>query len=314
MTKQVRLLLFGVATVSVATGVWMIMSPHLTSNSGMVLNQTQSSGSSSRAPANLNQPGLAAPGLTARTANPAKVEQVPAARDVETLVKDFDSLFALSAGAAADRDLLGRRQLAGRELLTTLSNLGEGGSRSIAQAFKQTDALRDKRLLAQSLGKIQDSQAVPVLKELLSSESGFYERKELIASLAHRTEPAAIEPLSAVLTSQQQGGLQFSAVQGLAGRAEALPVLTATIENGNDQAVRLEAIRSVGLIRNDAAKNELITLAQGASLESIIRQTAIQELRRSFGPGAQDVLQTLSNDSEPAIRDTATQALAMLRR
>jgi len=153
-----------------------------------------------------------------------------------------------------------------------------------------------------------------VLKDLLSSESGVYERRELIAALAHRSEAAAVEPLSAVIKGDQPGVLQFSAVQGLSGRAEALPLLTSVVETGLDRQVRLEALRGIGLIRNETAQATLTAWAQQSSMESFVRQAAIQELRRTYGLRAEQVLQTLTSDPQPEIRSTAAQALAMLQR
>jgi HEAT repeat protein len=120
--------------------------------------------------------------------------------------------------------------------------------------------------------------------------------------------------LAEVAAGGPEAGLQFAAVQGLSGRAAGLATLDTVIQSAGNQAVRLEAIHSVGLFKTDAAQNVLISLAQNASLEPLVRQTAIEQLRRSFGQGAVSALERLQSDPSPWVRDSASKALAVLRR
>jgi HEAT repeat protein len=205
-----------------------------------------------------------------------------------------------------------QRAQAKLDLVQKLAALGPGGAQAISDSYKQSGVIRDRLILAEALGAIEDSNAVTVLQNLLAGETDFFHRQKLINSLAHRSESAAVNSLVGITTGNDPGGLKFAAVQGLSGRPGALATLDAIIENPGDMTVRLEAIRSVGRIGTDAARLTLAGIAQKTSLDTIIRQTAIQELRRSFGLSALDVLQKLTNDPDPAIRDTASQALAML--
>ena len=141
-----------------------------------------------------------------------------------------------------------------------------------------------------------------------------FEQRALVTALAHRQEAQAVEVLSDVLAAQWPTGVRLAAVQGLAGRPAALDALSLAIRSDADQTVRAEAIRSLGLIGDEAAGKVLLRVAQDNELEARLRQTAIQEMRRSFGPGAQATLEALSQDTDPIVRQSAGQALSMLRR
>jgi HEAT repeat protein len=198
------------------------------------------------------------------------------------------------------------------DLLQKLIALGPGAAQAISDSYKQSNVIRDRLILAEALGSIQDPSAVAVLQNLLAGETDFFHRQKLITALGHRSESGALNSLVGITTGSDPGGLKFAAVQGLSGRAGALAALDAVIENGTDLAVRLEAIRSIGRIGTDAARQMLVKIAQNASLPSIIRETAIQELRRSFGSVVIPVLQALTNDPDPGVQAAAAQALSLL--
>jgi HEAT repeat protein len=231
------------------------------------------------------------------------------------LLNALDNLYGPPPpGQTADKAaaLNSQRAQAKLDLIQKLAALGPGGAQAISDSYKQSSVIRDRLLLAEALGSIQDSNAVAVLQNLLSGETDFFHRQKLITSLGHRSESGALNSLVGITTGNDPGGLKFAAVQGLSGRAGALAALNAVIENGTDLAVRLEAIRSVGRIGTDAARQTLVTIAQNASLPSIIRETAIQELRRSFGSVTIPVLQALTSDPDPGVQSAAAQALSLL--
>jgi HEAT repeat protein len=182
-----------------------------------------------------------------------------------------------------------------------------------SDSYKQSNVIRDRLLLAEALGAIQDPNTVSVLQNLLAGETDYFHRQKLITALGHRSESGAVDSLVGILNGNNAGGLKFAAVQGLSGRPAALTALETVIETGTDIVVRLEAIRSVGRIGTDAARLVLVKIAQNVSLDTIIRQTAIHELRRSFGTVSIPVLQALTTDPNPAVAQSALQALSMLK-
>ena len=233
------------------------------------------------------------------------------------MVDDMHRLFEEPApGITAEQAtaLIAHRHKAARQLVDQLADLGSGGARAIADVYQQTETLRDRLLLAEVLGKVQDPEAVTVISELVYGTSEMFEQKALVTALAHRQEPQAVEVLSDVLAAQWPTGVRLAAVQGLAGRPAALDALSLAIRSDADQTMRAEAIRSLGLIGDEAAGKVLLRVAQDTELEAPLRQTAIQEMRRSFGSGAQATLEALSQDTDPIVRQSAGQALSMLRR
>src|SRR5689334_18161076 len=84
--------------VLISSGLWMIYSSPTRPNSQggpANLKQTQPPGLSSRTEATLKGPVLAVPEPPARTANPASTAKAAeSSRDVLTLIKEFDKLFA----------------------------------------------------------------------------------------------------------------------------------------------------------------------------------------------------------------------------
>ena len=318
--KQQLLLKLGsglAVLAALAAGLWAL-SPGPSRKAGQARTAPELKPSGA-APALARDLNSATPTPTSKRALSAKpVLSINPGKDgVAVLLSEFDRLFSdppPELTAAQTAELLSRRQAAKLELVDKLSNLGPGGARLIADAFKATDSLRDRLLMAQAFGKLNDRETVSVLKELLADPKGFFEQQQLIIALGHRTEPSVVEPLTRLVSADEPGALQFAAVQALAGRAGALPVLEGVIQTGSDRIVRLEAIRSIGLIGDENAKAALVDFAQAQAMEPIVRQTAIQELRRSFGQSAEGALTSLSNDSEPAVRASATAALAMLRK
>ena len=304
MNRQVpvNLAVSAAVLVTVAAGLWGV-SP----NPDRMATHRQDIVVAHRALAELPLSGLRVSTLPGRPATPRP----------ENLLAQLDQLYPAAPrklSGSQRKEVEARRQAAQQKVVEQLSALGPGGARAIAETFKNTANLRDRMLLAQALARLNDRETVGVLKDLIASQPGLYEQQQLIIALGHRTEPSVVEPLARVLSSTQPDMLKFAAVQALAGRADALPALETVIENGADRTVRLEAIRSIGLMGNGDAKATLIDLAQAAALEPLLRQTAIQELRRSFGAGAQEALASLVNDTEPSVRASATMALAMLQK
>jgi HEAT repeat protein len=137
-------------------------------------------------------------------------------------------------------------------------------------------------------------------------------RKGIVVALGQRRDVASEQALAGLLTQQSDAQLRLASAQGLAGRENALPVLAERLRVESNQNVRLELMRSVGLIRNPAAMDVLADVAQTKG-EPVSRQTAIQELGRSFGASALPVLGRVLKHPDEAIRRSAVAAMARVR-
>ncbi|MGA2140518.1 MAG: HEAT repeat domain-containing protein [Verrucomicrobiia bacterium] len=207
--------------------------------------------------------------------------------------------------------LVAKRQQETKALEDRLAALGPGGAQAIAAAYKATDDARGKLMFIHALGKIQDDAADATLQSLLAGESTFSFQREIVAALGQRPDTESTAILAQVAGSSTDPQLRFAAVQSLAGRADALAVLTPLIQTETSRAVQQEMIIAVSAIHNDAAQGVLAGVAQG-SMDIGIRQTAIQALARSFGAGALSVFQQLLNDPNEAIRQNAVTAVAQV--
>jgi HEAT repeat protein len=115
-----------------------------------------------------------------------------------------------------------------------------------------------------------------------------------------------------LLSRQEDAQLRVASAQGLAGRANALPALAERLRLESSANVRLELIRSVGLVQTPAAMNALAELAQSQH-DLLARKTAIQELGRSFGASALPVLSRILADANEDIRKSAVTAMARVK-
>jgi len=231
--------------------------------------------------------------------------------EVETVLAEQKKIYGDAGTLSWDetKALVAKRRKAGEDLVERLARLGPGGARAIASVYTAGGDTRTKLLLVAALGRIGDQEASAVLDGLMNADNSFSLRKEMVAALGKRQEPASAAVLTGILQSQEDPRLRAMSVQGLSGRAEALPVLSERIRTDASLDVRMESIRSVGLIGNQAARDALAGIAQG-SMETPIRQTAIQELGRSFGESALGVFDSLLNDPNETIRQSTVKGIA----
>jgi hypothetical protein len=102
-----------------------------------------------------------------------------------------------SLGWDEAKALIAKREQATKELAERLGRLGQGGARAMAAAFSQADSMREKLLLVQGLGKVDDTEAAGYLQSLLERDPSFSMRKEVVVALGQRGDSAA-ESLSPV--------------------------------------------------------------------------------------------------------------------
>jgi HEAT repeat protein len=232
---------------------------------------------------------------------------------VAAALQDEKKLYGYAGALNWDdaKALIGKRQQETKALEDRLAGLGAGGAKAIAASYNETDDMHGKLMLIHALGSIQDQEADGVLQALLSGETSFSLQREIVAALGQRQDAGSLAILSQIATDQTDPKLRFAAVQSLAGQPDALPVLAQLIQKETNPDVQKQMLLAVGAIHNDAAQSVLAGIAQG-SMDIGIRETAIQELARSFGAGAVSVFQQLLNDPNEAIRQNAVLAVAQV--
>jgi HEAT repeat protein len=208
--------------------------------------------------------------------------------------------------------LIAEREGATQELVDRLAKLGPGGARAIASGYVEADSTRAKLLLVRALGKLNDAEAAGMLQDMLGRDESFSLRKEMVAALGQRRDGEAEQALTGVLAQQDDAQLRFASAQALSGRETALPALTERLRTDSSPDVRKELVRSIGLVRSAPAMRALAEVARSRT-DITVRQTAIQELGRSFGASALGVLDGLLNDPDELIRHNAVKALARVK-
>jgi len=240
---------------------------------------------------------------------------IPAAlkASVTAALQDDKKLYGYAGALGWDdaKALIARRQQDTKALEDRLAGLGAGGAKAIAAGYNETDDMHGKLMLIHALGSIKDQEANGVLQALLAGESSFSLQREIVAALGQRQDPESVAILSQIAAGQTDPQLRFAAAQSLAGQPDALPVLTQLIQTETNPDVQKKMLLAVGAIHNDAAQRVLAGVAEG-SMDVGIRQTAIQELARSFGADALGVFQQLLNDPNEAIRENAVTAVAQV--
>jgi HEAT repeat protein len=172
--------------------------------------------------------------------------------------------------------------------------------------------MRARLLLVAALGRVGDPEAPAALASALGREPAypFAIRRELAVALGRRPEPAATSALSGTLGGDADARLRFAAAQGLAGRADAIPALGASMRPDASEDVRREAVRSVGLAGGEAALALLAGVAGDDTTDFAVRESAIQELGRSFAERALGPLEALLASPDERVRAGAIGAIA----
>ena len=308
-------IVLGLVVLALAVGVWWLTRPERPSApkppapSGPAPSVNRGSAPS---PSAESKP-VPAVATSPPSRNAAALDSAALKASVQTALQDEKKLYGYAGALSWDdaKALIARRQQETKAFEDRLAGLGAGGAQAIAAGYTGTDDVRGKLMLIHALGRIQDGAADGVLQALLSGEGVFSLQREIIAALGQRQDAESTAILGQIAASQTDPRLRVAAAQALAGRPDALPMLTQLVETETNPNLQKEMLLSVGAIHNDAAQRVLAGVAQG-SQDIGIRQTAIQELARVFGAGALGVFQQLLSDPNEAIRENAVLAVAQV--
>ena len=175
------------------------------------------------------------------------------------------------------------------------------------------------RNVAELIGELGMEDAVPALGKHLDHADERV-RKAVGLALAKIGTRGAAEPLRRALRDRSQE-VRMQVAVGIGGRkssALAMPLVVA-MEEEKDEAVVRELILALGRIGSPDAVQALIKWAQPTGRffgrkPSELRVAAVEALRLAATPAALGTLEGLSDDSDRAVRDAATQAVTELKR
>ena len=219
------------------------------------------------------------------------------------------------AGALSWEDakaLIEAREKAEEDLVDRLASLGPGGAKILAEVYPSGPGTREQMLVIRALGQIEDTEAAQVLDSLLAAEQSHSMRKEMVMALGRRDELASSQVLANVLANEQDDQVRFASAQALSRNVDSVPLLAQQLHADPSPNVQKELIHSLGKTGTDSAMSALESVALSQK-ELSVRQTAIQELARSFGAKSLHTLNSMLGDSDPAIRENVVSAIATIK-
>ena len=229
------------------------------------------------------------------------------------LARLFEKPGELTREEAAE--LIAARRAAKDELTAAVEQLGPGGAAWVRETWFQAErdlSLREKLLLVDGLGLLDDRDVVPLLRELLAGDPNLLVRKSAIAALGQRDEAGVVDVLTDLLAGPQSRGLEVPTVQALSGREAGLRPLSEFLRSGREATAALEAIGAIARIGNEEAAATLVGVARDQALALPLRAGAIHALRRSFPEDTREVLEELTRDASASVQRTAALALEAL--
>ena len=200
-------------------------------------------------------------------------------------------------------------RIAALELLTEL------GDRTVlpqARAFLAKSSMKIRRQVVITLGRLRDTEAVPVLCKLLEGDAELL--LPAIAALGEIGDKRAVPALCAVLgskRSESDSDLARSAVRSLGqiGDAEALPALGLALQQGAP-VTREAAAAALGQI-GDPSALPLLRLAL-EDREPVVRFSVAVALSKVSHPDSVPALETALQDHSPNVRVAAVASLAAI--
>ena len=186
-----------------------------------------------------------------------------------------------------------------------------GDRRSVAplvSALNTHDGQQVQMSVADALGKIGDEKAVSPLIELV--KQGTPETQRTAAESLVVIGTSAVRPLMNELSYFDPDVLVLIIeIIGKIGDRQAVPSIVMLLGENRSEAIRMEAINSLGLLRDPAAIPVLIDLLTDPT--SVIRSLSADALTR-FGTEAVDPLIEMLGNKDPEVEDLVSHALVTI--
>jgi len=259
--------------------------------------------------AKVQQASASAVEKIASTANDLGVNN----KEVKQYMDEFRDLFQDAGSLDYDKakELVEKRKNRSTAMATEMAAMGEAAVPSILDAYQNATSGKEKLLLIDALVKNNNPAAVNALETIVNEEKNFSYRETAAQAIANLSGDEAEYAVANMLSEQADSRLKVIAVQALAKYPNSLPLLIENISDGDDKAVQLEAVRSVGLIHNAESMSALQhIIAEHSNLD--VRKQAIMELARSFGSEASETLNQLAANSDSEISASAKRALNLI--
>jgi len=237
-------------------------------------------------------------------------------RDVQKTVGRIKGIYGYAGVLDYDqaKSLVQEREKQLQALIDELAAMGAGGARAMYEAFPTLTGTRERQAMIKALALIDDPEASSVLGAWYEDTSvPFSLKRDILGALGRRGDEAAYEALSSIVMEESDVHLLGATMQALSSQGEAASLLSGVAQSDSqDLDVRREAVHSLGLVNSEEGLNALQAVA--TSEEDLrLRESAIQEMARSYGNAALPSLESLLSDPSEAIRANSVRAIGRVK-
>jgi hypothetical protein len=252
------------------------------------------------------------PGQGDATSAPAESKaKAPPPATVQAVLDRFYKY--LEATKTSERD----RWQKGRELVEEMRGMGDISGQALMHVLTAGNDTDERRVAARMLGALQVPQSLPLLREIVESESDLLMRRAAAAGLRQLQTPDSLPVLERLLANPAEDRfIRLSAAQRLAssGRPYGVAALAQIFdEAAADGRGRDAAFRSLSGL-NDDRPLPFMRQVLASPAEPGYRLLAIRYLTARNDRSALPTLQTVmqSPTEQPSVRDAAAEAYRKL--
>jgi HEAT repeat protein len=223
----------------------------------------------------------AAPSAAAPAARPNAGKSITSTDEVDADLNAWRALYEPRARVTEEElvAIQAERKAHADQVIASIGGLEASDIDHVSNTL-QAAPNKERLMLVRGLGANDSPQAVAALEGAYEDIGIFRVREEILRALGDSAAPGHTDLAVRIMVESEDVRLAQVAAQSLYGEESALGKLEALMYSDAPIEVRLEAIHSIGGIKNEAAAAVLRRLIANPDTEARVRMYAEQELRR----------------------------------